>query len=73
MRYTLDEENRMAARPKKTEPLKEQRPGGKVSTSFRLDPETITRIERLSTELHIPKSAVVEISVREKAKKEKVE
>ncbi len=63
----------MAARPKSAEGPKEKRPSGKVSTSFRLDPETLTRIDRLSDELHVPKSAVVEIAVRGLAKKEGVE
>ena len=51
----------------------EPRPGGKLSTSFRLDGETIQRISRLSTALHISKAAVVELGVRLLAQREKLE
>jgi predicted transcriptional regulator len=49
------------------------RPGGKLSTSFRLSSETLDRIERLAEELHIKKAEVVEMAVRALAKREKVE
>jgi predicted transcriptional regulator len=57
-------------RPKNPEGPREQRPGGKQATSYRLAPETRSRIEELATRLHIAQSAVVELAIRELAKRE---
>lgn len=61
----------MKQRPKNPDGPKEQRPGGKVSTSFRLSPESLERIDWLAAELHITKSAVVELAVRDLEKRER--
>lgn len=58
------------ARPKGDQ---EPRPGGKLSTSFRLHEETLERIRRTADRLHITQSAVIEQAVRQFAKREGVE
>jgi 5-methylcytosine-specific restriction endonuclease McrA len=47
--------------------------GGRSTKSFRLSPETRSRIERLAEALHIPQNGVVELAVRLLAKRDEVE
>ena len=48
------------------------RPKGKLSTSYRLHPETLERIEKLAAALHVDKSDVIELAVKDLARKEKI-
>jgi hypothetical protein len=52
--------------------MPQQRPGGKEPTSFRISPEAKELLRLLSDRLHIPQSAVLELAIREKARREKV-
>lgn len=48
----------------------EPRPGGGLSTSYRLDETTLGRIDRLAAEMGVSKSAVVVLAVRDLARRE---
>ena len=57
-------------RPRKEGGPEEVRPGGKQGTSFRLTPEARDLIAALAAQKGITQSAVVELAVRDLAKRE---
>lgn len=59
--------------PRKKSENREPRPGGKEAVGFRLTPDARRLIGTLASRLGVTQAAVVELGVRELAKREGVE